>query len=130
MNRDINHIDILDNLVEGTGLRNQICLEEKASLLVEASITSSRWPAFMKSELATDRELKLERGQNNYYCGKSLKLSKPSPDCRCQTVLKMELRGGAAILQWLPTVLPVSTGYIRTVETRNNLGGQPSYVGT
>lgn len=94
MNRDINHIDILDNLVEGTGLRNQICLEEKASLLVEASITSSRWPAFMKSVLATDRELKLERGQNNYYCGKSLKLSKPSPDCRCQTVLKMELRGG------------------------------------
>lgn len=94
MNRDINHIDILDNLVEGTGLRNQICLEEKASLLVEASITSSRWPAFMKSEFATDRELKLECGQNKYYCGKSLKLSKPTPDCRCQTVLQMDLHGG------------------------------------
>ena len=40
MNRDINHIDVLDNLVEDTGLRDQICFEEKASLLVEASITT------------------------------------------------------------------------------------------
>lgn len=46
MNRDIN-IDVLDNLNEDTGLRDKICLEEKASLLVEASISSSKWRAFM-----------------------------------------------------------------------------------
>lgn len=89
MHRDINHIDVLDNLVEDTGLRDQICFEEKASLLVEAGISSSKWQAFMEDELTADRELKLECGQNNYYCGRSLRWSKPTSGCRCQTALQM-----------------------------------------
>ena len=71
MNRDIN-IDGLDNLNEDTGLRDKICLEEKASLLVEAGISSRKWRAFMEGELTADRELKFEFRPNTYYCGRAL----------------------------------------------------------
>lgn len=90
MNRDIN-IDVLDNLNEDTGLRDKICLEEKASLLVEASISSSKWRAFMKGKLTTDRELKFEFQPNTYYCGQALEWKKPDPKSSCQTALKMYL---------------------------------------
>lgn len=88
MNRDIN-IDVLDNLNEDTGLRDKICLEEKASLLVEASISSSKWRAFMKGKLTADRELKFEFRLNTYYCGRALEWKKPDPESSCQTALKM-----------------------------------------
>lgn len=91
MNRDINHIDVLDNLNEDTGLRDKICFEEKASLLVEAGITNGRWPAFMKSKLTADRELKFEFRQNTYYCGRALEWKKPDSESSCQTALKMRL---------------------------------------
>lgn len=90
MNRDIN-IDVLDNLNEDTGLRDKICLEEKASLLVEASISSSKWRAFMKGKLTADRELKFEFQPNTYYCGQALEWKKPDPKSSCQTALKMYL---------------------------------------
>lgn len=90
MNRDIN-IDVLDNLNEDTGLRDKICLEEKASLLVEASISSSKWRAFMKGKLTTDRELKFEFQPNTYCCGQALEWKKPDPKSSCQTALKMYL---------------------------------------
>ena len=88
MNRDIN-IDVLDNLNEDTGLRDKICLEEKASLLVEAGISSRKWRAFMKGKLTADRELKFEFRLNTYYCGRALEWKKPDPESSCQTALKM-----------------------------------------
>lgn len=88
MNRDIN-IDVLDNLNEDTGLRDKICLEEKASLLVEAGISSRKWRAFMEGELTADRELKFEFRLNTYYCGRALEWKKPDPESSCQTALKM-----------------------------------------
>ena len=90
MNRDIN-IDVLDNLNEDTGLRDKICLEEKASLLVEAGISSRKWRAFMEGELTADRELKFEFRLNTYYCGRALEWKKPDPESSCQTALKMYL---------------------------------------
>ncbi len=38
-----------DNIPEDTARRDQICMEARASLLIEANCTSERFPAFMKS---------------------------------------------------------------------------------
>ncbi|MBS5530217.1 AAA family ATPase [bacterium] len=39
----------IDNIPEDTVRREQICMEARASLLIEANCTSERFPAFMKS---------------------------------------------------------------------------------
>ena len=38
----------IDNIPEDTAWRDAICMEARASLLIEANCTSERFPAFMK----------------------------------------------------------------------------------
>ena len=45
----INSFIPIDNIREDTARRDQICMEARASLLIEANCTSEYFPAFMKS---------------------------------------------------------------------------------
>ena len=47
----INSFIPIDNIPENTIRRDSICMEARASLLIEANCTSEYFPAFMKSAI-------------------------------------------------------------------------------
>lgn len=50
----------IDDIPEGQAKRDEICLESKAALLIEANCTSERFPAFIRlAEKTSDGKYKL-----------------------------------------------------------------------
>ncbi len=90
----LNDVEILDNQQEATPVRDRLCLEAKASLLIEANVASGRFPAFMSGKTTASvtgeplcaRLMKKVSGQ--IFCW-----SKPPVNCSCQTAFKMDIAG-------------------------------------